>query len=270
MSFEFVGNPTLKLKYSDPNLTANDVGVQTAEWDGKANVTVSNEHGKKWRVGFAQLLERNMMMAIYKKTKRSEILLPGRSMPVLDADANPNYRPFYDDNSVTLAHQPKDVETTPVQPQKAIAIQMWDQPESHYAWWLNNDLDNPLEEFVMNLQFSTYIVARDITNGGGIHDPFILKILKQWHVVLDRRYEFKVVKTAGGGALTADLTKTKCVIRNPMRQPFVTTSAHQFPKNAETIFQGPVANDVYIDDDQPLKGKAMGEFVKSRRELFGG
>lgn len=271
MSFEFVGNPTLRLKYSDPNLSPDEVGVQTAEWSGAATVKVKNEHGKKWRIGFAQLLNKNMMMAIYKKTKRSEVLLSGKSMPVLDSDDNHAYRPFYDDNTAQLAYQPKDVQTSPTTPEVSVAIGMWDEPESEYDWWLNNDESNPLQEFVMSLQFTTFILARDITAGSGIHDPFDLRILAQWSVVLDRRYEFNVVKKSTiVGALKADMSKTKCVIRNPMRQPFVTPQKHEFPKNVVSIFQGPVANDVFTDDDQPLKGKMVGELVKSRAALWGG
>ncbi|MCO8122749.1 hypothetical protein NHH03_13460 [Stieleria sp. TO1_6] len=272
MSFELVGNPTLKLKYSNPNLKKHRVGVQTAEWDGRARVKVKNDHGKKWRIGFVQLLEKNMMMAVYKKTKRSEILLPGKSMPVLDADDNHAYRPFYDDNTVSLEMQPKDVQTSIGTPEKTASIRMWDEPESQYKWWLNDDETNPLEEFVMNLEFSTYIVARDITAGSGIHDPFSLVILKQWSVVLDRRYEFTVVKDAASlpGIPRADLTKTKCVVKNPMRQPFVVDSTRGFPQNANTIFQGAVANDVFTDDDTLINKKSVGEFVKARAAMWGG
>lgn len=272
MSFEFVGNPKLSLTYSDPNLKSTSIGVQTAEWDGSAQVKVKNDHAKKWRIGFCQLLEKNMMMAVYAKTKRSEILLPGKSMPVLDADDNPNYRPFYDDDSVAIGMQPKDVQTSVGKPEVSVIINMWDEPESHYPWWLGNKLDNPLKEFVMSLAFSTYIIARDITAGSGKHDAFNITILKQWYVVLDRRYEFDVVKdpVSPNNSPRADLLKTKVTIKNPQRQPFVSESTRGFPKNATTIFQGPVANDVFKDDDQPLNKKMVGELVKSRAAMFGG
>lgn len=271
MSFEFIGNPTLTLKYSDPNLLADDIGVQSAQWRGNATVRVKNEHGKKWRIGFAQLLEKNMMMAVYTKTKRSEVLIPPASMPVLDADDNPDWRPFYDDDGNGLANQPKDVQTTPGHPQVDTAIRMWDEPESHYDWWHNDDATDPLREFIMSLTFSTYIIARDITNGAGINDPFVVRILKQWDVVLDRRYEFQVVKNTSQPGLKADLLKTKCLIKNPMRQPFVKERhQHEFPKNPEFIFKGKVANDVFTDQDDSIKTKTVGEFVKSRAAMFGG
>jgi len=271
MSFEFIGNPTLTLQYSDPNMADDDVGIQSAQWSGKAAIRVKNEHGKKWRIGFAQLLEKNMMMAVYTKTKRSEVLIPPASLPVLDSDDNANYRPFYDDDSVQESMQPKDVQTTLATPQRDVAIKMWDEPESHYDFWCNNDATDPLTEFVMSLQFSTYIVARDITHGAGINDPFILKILKQWDVVLDRRYEFKIVRDTSKPGFKADLLKTQCVIKNPMRQPFVKQSLlYEFPKSPDFIFKGSVANDVFEDEDQPLNAKMVGSFVKGRAAMFGG
>ncbi len=275
MKFEFIGNPTLKLKYSIPNLKENRIGVQSAQWQGDAKVKAIwkevADNGKKWRIGFAQLLEMNTMQAVYKKHTRSEILISGKSMPVLDSDPNENYRPFYDDNTATDVHnRPKDVQTSSAAPESVVQLRMWDEPESKYPWWFNNDEADPIQEFVMNLKFSTYIVARDITSGEGIHDPFILKILYQWSVMLDRRYEFTVVKKTGVGPLKADLTKSKCIVKNPSRQPFVAPSSHEFPKNYEMIFQGPVANEVFTDNDTLTAEKRVGEFVKSRRALFGG
>lgn len=269
MSFSFVGIPSLKLTYTDPNLTAKGIGVQSAKWRGDALVRVQNDHGNLWRSGFVQLLEKNMMMAVYTKTKRSEVLIPPATIPVLDSDDNHNYRPFYDDDTAQPAMQPKDVQTSTGTPSVEAAIRLWDEPESDYEWWSKNDITDPLTEFVMSLQFSTYIVARNITNGAGINDPFNLVILKQWHVVLDRRYEFQVVRDTTKPGFKADLAKTKCVIKNPMRQPFVNLS-HQmsFPQNANFIFQGSVANDVFTDVDQPIKAKSVGELVKSRAAMF--
>jgi hypothetical protein len=270
--FSFNGNPSLVLKYSDPNLRAADLGVQTAQWRGKAGVKVKNENGKTWRIGFAQLLEKNMMQAIYTKHKRSEVLISPATMPVLDADDNPAYRPFYDDNTASKAiNRPKDVSTTVGQPEIDVEVGMWDEPESDYDWWFNGDATDPLVEFVMSLQFSTYIVARDITNGGGINDPFVLKILRQWDVVLDRRYEFKVVRDTTQPGLKADLTKTTCTIKNPARQPFVNAvNTPEFPKNSTFIFKGSVANDVFTDEDTGIAERSVGELVKARKAMFGG
>lgn len=270
MSFRFIGNPTLVLKYSTPNLKEDEVGIQTARWKGDAKVEVKDEHGKKWRIGFAQLLEKNMMQAVYTKHKRSEVLTNGNSMPVLDSDGTANYRPFYDDNTADNVHmRPKDVETTLAQPTVVAQVRMWDEPESPYEWWFDGDETDPLREFVMNLEFSTYIVARDITAGSLDAGPYTMKILRQWSVILDRRYEFTVVKKTGGGPLRADLTKTKCAIRNPMRNPLVANSSTGFPKNWETIFQGKVANEVFIDHDALIAAKTVGEFVKSRVAQLG-
>lgn len=271
MSFRFIGNPTLVLKYSTPKLKERSVVVQTAQWEGDAKVEIKNEHGKKWRIGFAQLLEKNMMQAIYTKHKRSEVLTNGNSMPVLDSEGTANFRPFYDDNTVDDVHmRPKDVETSLAQPTAVVQLKMWDEPESPYPWWFNGDETDPLREFVMNLQFSTYIVARDITGGSLDVGPYVMKILRQWSVILDRRYEFTVVKKTGGGPLRADLTKTKCVVRNPMRNPAVANSSVGFPQNHVAIFQGKVANAVFVDHDAQIAAKSVGEFVKSRAARFGG
>ena len=274
MSLEIMGNPSLVLTYSNPNLREADLGVQTASWDGDASVKVKDENGKKWRIGFAQILKKNMMQAVYTKHVRSEVLVNGATMPVLDSDGTTNYRPFYDDNTATDVNaRPKDVETSVLHPESTVRVKMWDEPESDYDWWFNNDETDPLREFVMNQEFTTYVLARDITGGSLDNGPYTtdtVKILCQWSVILDRRYEFTVVKKTGGGPLRADLTKTKCVIINPSRQPTVIRSTHQLPKNYATIFGGQVANDVFVDHDTTTGAKRLGEFVKSRAAIYGG
>jgi hypothetical protein len=270
MSFSFIGNPSLTLAYSTPNLTETNIGIQTAKWQGDARVNVKDEHGTKWRIGFAQLLEKNMMQAVYRNHVRSEVLVNGASMPVLDSDGTANYRPFYDDNTATdIGNRPKDVETTVNNSEQVVRVKMWDEPESDYDWWFNNDENDPIEEFVMNLKFSTYILARDITNGSLDNGPYTVKILKQWAVQLDRRYKFTVVKKTGGG-LRADITQSKCVILNPSRQPSVSPSSHQFPQNVDAIFSGQVANDVFVDHDTVSGAKRIGMNVRRLAAMFGG
>ncbi len=270
MPFSFNGNPSLVLKYATPVLRADEVSVTTAEWDGKAGVKVKNENGKTWRIGFVQLLEKNMMQAIYTKNKRSEVLISPATMPVLDSDDNPAYRPFYDDNSAGRAiDRPKDVSTTTATPEVDVNVGLWDRPKSDYEWWFNDDFTDPLTEFVMSLQFSTYIVSRNITAGSGINDPYDLRILRQWSVVLDRRYQFNVVRDTSKAQPRVDLTRTTCTILNPQRQPFVNpVNTPEFPKNSTFIFKGSVANDVFADEDSAIAERSVGELVKSRKAFF--
>jgi hypothetical protein len=270
MSFTFQGNPTLRLTYSTPNLREGDLGIQTAKWEGDATVKVKDEHGKKWRVGFAQLLEMNTMQAVYEKHTRSEVLIGNATMPILDSDGTVNYRPFYDDSTANGDKRPHDVETSIGVPEKLARVKMWDEPESDYPWWFNHDETDPLIEFIMNLKFSTYIVARDITGGSSDNGPYVMKILKQWSVMLDRRYEFTVVKKTGGGPLKADLTKSGCKVINPSRQPMVMGSTRGFPKNSAAIMAGSVANDVFADDDKLTGKRHVGSLVKSRAAMWGG
>jgi|GEM_PF-5125788 len=271
MSFSFTGNPKLTLTYSDPELEPDHILLKSAQWSGSATVNVKNENSKKWRIGFVQLLEKNMMQAIYTKHKCSLILINHASMPVLDAHVNPDYRPFYDDYKADWESRPKDVQTSSAQPEVAVPIKMWDEPDISYAWWYNNDGTDPLTEFIMSLQFSTYIVARDITKGGGITDTFDLMILKQWSVLLERRYLFTVnAAVSTSSTLKADLTKTKWEIKNPSLKPSVWEPDQKgFPKNADFIFKGKVANKVFTSDIQTINAKSSGEFVKSRKTLFG-
>src|SRR5262245_29344232 len=259
MTVELAGIPKLKLKYSDPNITPNKVGIQSAQWEGRATVKVKGEAGKTFRIGFVQILEKNTMMAIYQKTKKLEVLIGGASLPVLDGTKNLGYRPFYD-----KAPNTKDVvvaQAAPPNSEQSVDTTMWDEPESSYKWFHNNDPTDALTEFIMFLQFSTYVAVRDISNGIGL--PILLQPLYQWHVVLDRRYKFDVAPAAlGGGVLGADLTNTSWTVENPQRTPFVQkVESMQAPPNA--IMTGLVANQVFKDDVQPTGKVTVGESIKS-------
>ena len=122
MSFEFVGHPTLVLKYSAPNLKAAKVGVQSAQWDGKATVPVKNEHRRKLAHWVRPVPREEHDDGDLCQDQALRGFDPTGLMPVLDADDNHNYRPFYDDDSVDMASQPKDVETALATPQVDVAV----------------------------------------------------------------------------------------------------------------------------------------------------
>ena len=271
MAIELTSVPTLNLTYKDPDIRAADVGIMSATWAGDARVKVTGEKDKKFRIGFVQLLEKNVMQAIYAKNTRSEVLIAPATMPILDADDTNRYRPFYDNHTSAAKYKPQYVHQTVDGHTSNRRVQMWDEPESEYEWYFNNEADNPLEEFVMNLVFSTYVVARDITAGKGRYDPYNLQILKQWAVVLDRRYGFNTV--AGpvvGGVRHCDPLRTNFTLKSHSVAPSVTPTKRGFPLNADAIFQGDVANNVFADHDTARNKFSAGENVKALAAKFGG
>jgi len=267
MSVKLNGTPTLQLTYMDPILAADEVKVQSAKWDGGASVCVKDEQGKRWRIGFVQVLHKNVMTALYTKTKKSEMLTGGSKLPVLDGPDGTDWRPFYDKSPET-----KEVNMAPTAgagTQQIVQTIMYDRPNSAYDWWHNDDATDPLQEFIMYLTFATYIAARDVTGGAGINHPMKMVFPHQWDVVLDRRFKFKVVRGGATDPPRADLTKTKWSVENPSRVPAV--HSHPFiliPDNA--LLTGKIANDVFRDDIANINAIQVGEGVRALASKFGG
>ena len=263
-----LASSSLVLRYSDPNLTSTEVGVQSAQWRGNAHVRVKDEQGKKWIVGFVQVLHKNVMTAVYKKTKVSEILKASKSLPVLDGpDDDPDYdRPFYD-NVGEGAVEVNTPAGAAAGIQSSAVIKLWDEPESHFDWWYNDDPTDPLEEFHMFLTFSTYIGARDVT--AGLLPPMKMTWLRQWDVVLDRRYKFDLHRDSTQATLQANLGRTTCRAENPQKQPFVINHDFRIEAPANSVLTGPVANDVFTDDIKPVGQRQVGEGIKSIAARFG-
>ena len=242
MSTEIVGQPSLFLKDVDPVFKikpgSKKVEIQSAEWDGRARVRVKDEQGKKWQIGFVQVLHKNEMVAVYKKTKYAEVLTAGASLPILDGPEEVDHRPFYDGppemkEVQMLANAAPGAETI-------VETEMYDAPVSDYDLFHNGDPTDPLEEFVMFLTFSTYVAARNITAGSAAQ--MNLRLLFQWDVVLDRRYRFDLTDPAK--------PKTKADNMN-YRQPLILKPVNIL-RPTDSLLRGQVANEVFKDEVKTL------------------
>ena len=260
MSTELVGQPSLFLKYVDPVFEikpgSKKVGIQSAEWNGRARVRVKDEQGKKWQIGFVQVLHKNEMVAVYKKTKYAEVLSAGASLPILDGPDEDDDRPFYDGPP-----EMKEVQmpaNAPAGTESIVETEMYDAPESEYDLFHNGDASDPLEEFVMFLTFSTYVAARNITAGPAAQ--MNLRLLVQWDVVLDRRYRFDLTDP--------NKPKTKADNMN-YRQPLIIKPV-TILRPADSLLRGQVANEVFEDEVKPRAGVHVSEGVKALAAKFGG
>jgi hypothetical protein len=175
---------------------------------------------------------------------------------------------------MTIITQPQNISlnmfTKPSKAVPAIGAFKCDELESPCEWYFNDEADNPLEEFVINLVFSTYVVARDITAGEGRYDPYNLQILKQWVVVLDRRYGFNTV--AGpvvGGARHCDPMQTKFTLTSHSVMPSVVPTKRGFSLNAHALFQADVANNVFTDHDTARNKFSAGKNIKALAAKIG-
>ena len=253
---------TLNVSPSDPNKHGKAVGVQSAKWLGNACVRFTNEQGRKFQVGFVQVMEINVMQALYTRTKKTEVLKSGYTLPIRDGSRKVNKLPFYETPAAGYTIPNNDYQ---------VHISMSDEPESDYDWWHNNDRTDPLTEFVMSMRFQTYVAARDITAGFQLTDPWIMHFLKQWTVTLDRRIEFNVVARAGGPK--ADLnetTGTKVEIINPNRFAQV-GEVPNIRAPAESLLKSDkVANDAFEDVITPKLGRVISPGIQNIKDRFGG
>jgi hypothetical protein len=258
MSIDIIGKPSLFLQYVDPvfDIPNQRVVIKSSLWNGRANVRVRNEQGKKWRIGFVQVLHRNEMVALYKDTRVEEVVNPGHSLPILDGPNDAKYRPFYD--GPPEMKKVKIAANAAQGTEQTVETTMYDAPESPSRWYHNNDVNNPLQEFIMFLTFSTYIVAQDYT--GGKNPPLVLRILKQWDVVLDRRFRFD---------FTNPLQPRTIIDSVNARQPLISMPP-QFDRPSDTLLMGAVANMIFAYQTTPRQNVRVSQSVRGIAARFGG
>lgn len=246
MAITLSGIPRLTITPSTPNFRMDKVGVQSAEFDAQADVKFTGEVGNKYLVGFVQILEKNMMQAVYRRTTRNEVLKDGKSFPIRDGNKSLQYRPFYGTiNPATIVQ----ISTDPEQ----VHVTMSDEPESRFPYWLNDDRGNPLEEFIMDLQFQLYVAVRNISNPASM--TFVMTYLKQWTVSLNCRYQFTVVEDHAttltpGLPPRPDLLQTTCRVAD-VRQPTISVVAYPKGPDHRLLELGDVANGSFVDHDVP-------------------
>lgn len=262
----------LNLQYVNPQKFVDSVDVRPASWIAQASVTVQNEIGRTWRVGFVQILTHNLVRATYANTEVSEVVTPGANLPVLDGPNSVTHRPFYDDNTATPIERPKDYTNTALAPAQTQQMAMYDRPRSRFAWYHNGALADPLQEVQMNLQFTTFVLARDITMGAGIGAPYTVQVLKEWTVQLQRRYYFNVQAGLNiAGQQMAHIGQTTFRVANPNQRPMIMNTNRGLPANAHGIFTGQIANNVFGLGTTPRnRVRPRGNVVQGLAQIYGG
>jgi hypothetical protein len=266
-------NSNLNLQNVHPNKLPTFVDVRPASWTANATVNVQNEIGRTWRVGFVQILTRNLVRATYPNHEMSEEMAGAANLPVLDGPNTLTHRPFYDDNTVPMPQRPKDYINTLANPNMNQNIAMYDRPRSRFPWFLNNVVADRLQEVQMDLQFSTFIIARDITAGAAMNAvPYTLQVLKEWTVVLQRRYIFNVQPgLVIAGRQQAQVGQTVARIVNPNQRPQIMHTNNGLPRNVNAVFTGPIANNAFqYGIAARNRARPRGNIVNGLAQMWGG
>ncbi|MBL8112926.1 MAG: hypothetical protein JNK60_08590 [Acidobacteria bacterium] len=174
-------SPSYKLL--KPLEQAGGLALQLAEWDSAALVEITNEPGKKFKVGFVQVLFDNEVVATYKSHILTVSCAP---LPVLDSD--PGMLPFYE---ADVAYSPEvDGAVGTVRAEAKI----YDSPEDPFDWYKAPGTANPLINVRYRLKFKTWLVVRDIT--GPLTQSFAA-VLTQFNYVLEAGFNVDVTRPLG-------------------------------------------------------------------------
>lgn len=171
-----------KFKILKPIEEPNQLVLKLASWDANAKVTVSNEPGKKFKVGFVQVLFENDMVATYTKHKLKVTCNP---LPVLDS--SPGMLPWYEDS---IGDSP---EVVGVANNVSVYAKMDDKPEDPFAW--SHGPGSDLEALKYRLKFQTWLCVRDITTPP-LAKSFV-KVLCQFSYVIEAAFKVDVSQPVG-------------------------------------------------------------------------
>jgi hypothetical protein len=258
MPVTLVGQPRLRLSNISPIVYSNYVDIRVALWEGTAKIAIDSEYKKTWRIGWVQVVEKMTMTATYRRTILYQAVKPGKlpndKLPALDSFAGIQYRerPFY--NNLTERSNSRTYQVTPGPPApprrpgaaavpskpSEWTVAMVDRPGGKYDLWLDNDEDDPLEEFLMSLRFTTWVAARDLTSVTLENEELVL--LAQWTIALDRKYTFTVVKDSNSSSLQMDSSRTRWIEAIPTNEPIVLRVSTMTPPPA-VVWKKDVANE---------------------------
>lgn len=178
-----------------PDEQADQVSIGPCKWSLKARVSIRNEPGKRFRVGFVQAQYVNVVEATYARTLYREV--PIHALPILDGSRREP--PFYH----------KRIDKVPkvdgLVGNLLVDTELWDQPEPDLLWYHEGDHTNPLETVTIHLRFETWLAVQDVTSARPRRA--FAALLKQWDVVVRRTYTVNVARPAGN---RMTVTSTNC------------------------------------------------------------
>lgn len=246
--------PTYKLQKPDET-DAAELKLSLAKWDCSANVTISNEPGRRFKVGFVQVLYENEMVATYEKSK---LVVTCDPLPVLDSDTG--MYPWYDNS---IADSPELLGTDG---EVKVTATMDDEPDDPFDW--ERVPGDPLIELSYRLKFHTWLCVRDITTNP--YPESFEKVLCQFSYVIEASFKVDTSKPQGRRCTFA--TGTQSANRPEMVTP-------PRPINA-CIWKDVVANDQLSDiwsdrlvvrsGHPPVQNVTTNVSVKDIAKRFGG
>jgi len=244
LSIEIISGPFVTARYVDPEPRGEDVVVAGGEWEAKATLRVKNEQGKKWRIGFVQVLQKNDVTATYEQHFVDEVRLDGQEFPILDGPKNPTSRPFYDKGPPNLS----DVEmpaNASLGTYQDVTIQLYDRPSTPFQWYLHGQ-DDPLEAVRCSFKFSIYVVAHDRTEGAPA-GSFLF--LHQTNIKLKRAFLFEAAPRPKQDPLHGP--NTKITVEEPGMEPAIKNRGADIKRPADPLLMGIVANQGVGHKDTP-------------------
>ncbi|HEY1375331.1 MAG TPA: hypothetical protein VGF55_00970, partial [Gemmataceae bacterium] len=144
-------SPTYKL--AKPVEDATSLKISPATWDSAAVVLVTNEPGRRFKVGFVQVLLESNLVATYEHHTLSRDY---NDLPILDSDpgmfpwyeSHPSYSPEKNGNNGTVRFTAK----------------MSDTPSSGVRWHAKDvQPPDPLVKVYFRKKFRTWLAVRDVT-----------------------------------------------------------------------------------------------------------
>jgi len=137
-------------KVGKPIEEANFLKNQFAEWDTSAQVSITNEPGKRFKVGFVQILLECDVVFTFEKTLMKETY----PLPILDSD--PGMFPWYES---AVAYSPEVAGTNGT---VTVEPRLFDRPSSGAWWHYRNDATDPLLHVHFRKKFRTWLAVRRI------------------------------------------------------------------------------------------------------------
>lgn len=189
-------SPSYKLL--SPLEQANDLLLQLAEWDSSALVEITNEPGRRFKVGFVQVLYENEILATYESNFLKVTCSP---IPVLDSD--PGMVPFYEDNPAVSPEVDGTAGTVRVE------AKIYDSPEDPFDWYKVSGppASNPMIGLQYRLKFHTWLVVRDIT---ALPYPTTFEaVLSQFTYAVEAKFNVDVTRPVGQRCGMSDSVKKR-------------------------------------------------------------
>jgi hypothetical protein len=184
MPFQLAKAFSPSYKLLAPAEQANGLLLRLAQWDSGATVQITNEPGRRFKVGFVQVLYENEIMATYE----SNFLISSCSpIPVMDGDTG--LYPFYEED---VAASP---EVDGTAGSVTVEASIYDSPQDPFRWYRVLPATNPIISLQYRLKFRTWLVVRDITTTP--YPNSFAAVLTQFNYALEAKFNINVTRPLG-------------------------------------------------------------------------